>query len=290
MLSEPHPASYYKALDNEKKQVQCLLCPHTCVIAPGRRGKCRVRQNNGGALFALNYAQVTAAALDPVEKKPLKRFFPGKQVFSLGTFGCNLSCSFCQNWRISQQEAQAAPVMPEEAVQKALELVPQGNIGLAYTYAEPLIWYEYVLDTARLLRQAGLKNILVTNGYINPEPLKELLPYLDAVNMDIKAFTDGFYQRVCGGTLGPVLENARAIAASAHLEITTLIIPGLNDSAEEIEQLAAHIAEIDRNIPLHLTRYFPNYKLAEPATSLESMRQARDRASLHLRDVFLGNI
>jgi pyruvate formate lyase activating enzyme len=250
-----------------------------------------VRVNREGTLFAENYAKVTAAALDPLEKKPLKRFFPGKKIFSLGTFGCNLSCGYCQNWQISQSDTVRADlVLPEEAVKKAQELQAYGNIGLAYTYAEPLIWYEYVLDTARLARAAGLKNVLVTNGYINPQPLQEVLPYLDAVNLDIKSFTEDFYRRVCGGSLRPVLKNAAIIAESAHLEITTLLIPGFNDSPEEIGRLASCIAAIDKNIPLHLTRYFPYYKFAQPATSLESMYKARDRAAVYLSDVFLGNI
>ena len=274
-------------------EVQCLLCPHGCVIAKGQVGRCRVRKNIDGELSSLNYGLVTAAALDPIEKKPLHRFFPGKLVFSLGTFGCNLACSYCQNWQIAHQEQErvsATYLTPEEAIAKAKELIPLGNIGIAYTYSEPLMWYEYVLDTAKLAREAGLRNILVTNGYLNPKPLKELLPFIDAVNLDIKAFTEGFYHELCQGRLDPVLSSAKLFADKCHLEITTLLISGQNDNLEEIAALAQWIAQLDRSIPLHLTRYFPNYKLQLPPTPYESMQKAKEVAEGFLDDVFLGNI
>jgi len=281
----------YAVRINEQKEVQCLLCPHVCRIPLGQNGLCQVRYNNQGNLELLNYGRVTAASLDPIEKKPLKRYQPGKSVFSIGSFGCNLFCGYCQNWRISHGKAPESQYLsPKDAVKKAQELVPYDNVGVAYTYSEPLMWYEYVLDTAKLVKEAGLKNILVTNGYINPKPLKELLPYIDAVNLDIKAFGEGFYHEVCGGKLAPVLENAEIIAKNCHLEITTLLIPDLNDSNEEIEELAASIAAIDKKIPLHLTRYFPNYKFSVPSTPIEVMYKAKEIADKHLTDVFLGNI
>lgn len=273
------------------KEIQCLLCPHVCRILPNNRGLCRVRFNNDGKLQLLNYGQVTAEALDPIEKKPLKRYYPGKSVFSIGSFGCNLFCGFCQNWHISQEkDPQSHYLSPEHAVKKAQELVPYGNIGIAYTYSEPLMWYEYVLDTARLVKEAGLKNILVTNGYINPKPLKALLPYIDAVNLDIKSFKGDFYHEVCGGSLAPVLKNAAIFAKSCHLEITTLLIPRLNDTSQEIEKLAQYIAAIDDKIPLHLSRYFPNYKFSIPSTPVEAMYEARNIAAKYLADVFVGNV
>ena len=272
-------------------EIQCLLCPHGCVIPEGGRGLCRVRKNIDGKLYVLNYGLVTAAALDPIEKKPLQRFYPGKQIFSLGTFGCNLACSFCQNWQIAQQDEVAGSFLPpEEAVAKAQELRPLGNIGIAYTYSEPLMWFEYVLETARLAQKAGLKNILVTNGYLNPRPLKELLPFIDAVNLDIKAFTREFYQDLCQGRLAPVLNSAKLFAANCHLEITTLLVPGRNDNPEEIAALAQWIACLDPQIPLHLTRYFPNYKLQLPPTSREAMQKGQKVAEKYLAYVYLGNV
>lgn len=284
-------AMYWIMTEGEKKEVQCLLCPHVCRIREGGRGICRVRRNEGGRLIAANYGLVTAVALDPIEKKPLRRYAQGKSILSLGTFGCNLGCGFCQNWQIAHgEEPPYRYLSPEEAVAKAQKALPSGNIGLAYTYSEPLMWYEYVLDTAKLTKEAGLQNILVTNGYINPRPLKELLPYLDAVNLDIKAYTEGFYQEICGGTLPPVLESARLFAAGCHLEITTLIIPDRNDSQDEIGALARWIAHLDPEIPLHLSRYFPNYKMDTPPTPIETMLLAKKAASRHLRHVFLGNV
>ena len=286
-----HEARYWIKKDAGKKEVQCLLCPHVCVIPPDKTGLCRVRRNQEGSLVVTNYARVTAAALDPVEKKPLKRFMPGQTVFSLGTFGCNLACGFCQNWTIAHGDAPDYRVItPREAVEQARRYIPFGNIGIAYTYSEPLMWFEYVLDTAKLVREAGLKNVLVTNGYINPKPLQELLPYIDAVNLDVKAFTGDFYSDVCKGKLDPVLRSARLFAESCHLEITTLLVTGLNDSPEEVGRLAEWIASLDQNIPLHLTRYFPNYKMKLPATPLDTLIAARETAGRYLTDVFLGNV
>lgn len=284
-------ASYNIIKDGEKKIIQCLLCPHVCTIPAGKTGLCRVRFNDQGELKLINYGKVTAAALDPIEKKPLKRYMPKSRVFSLGTFGCNFTCGFCQNWKIAQQEGPPYHCLsPREAVVKALELEPFGNIGIAYTYSEPLMWFEYVLETAKLARQNGLKNILVTNGYINSRPLKELLPYLDAVNLDIKSFSEGFYQDVCQGKLQPVLDNARLFAESCHLEITTLLVPGLNDSTQEIKELASWIASINEHIPLHLSRYFPNYRFNFPPTPVEKMYEAKKTAEQYLKHVFVGNL
>lgn len=284
-------AEYWITTDKDKNIVQCLLCPHVCVIPENGKGLCRVRQNRSGTLELLNYGKVTAIALDPIEKKPLKLFQPQTSILSLGTFGCNLACRFCQNWSIAQTDETATEYLaPGEAVELALKLAARGNIGIAYTYSEPLMWYEYVLDTAKLARDAGLENVLVTNGYLNPKPLKKLLPYIDAVNLDIKAYTEGFYHDMCRGSLAPVLRNARIIAGYCHLEITTLIIPGMNDSPEEIGNLASWIAQIDKDIPLHLSRYFPNYRLNIPPTPLSTLKAAGDKAKESLKHVFLGNV
>lgn len=282
---------YWIVSDPKSRRVQCLLCPHVCVISPGEKGRCRVRSNKDGKLHVENYGLVTACAIDPLEKKPLKRFYPGKNVLSLGAFGCNLACGFCQNWRIAQGETPPSRYLsPEEAVEKALKYVSAGNIGIAYTYSEPLMWYDYVLDTAKLVKKAGLKNILVTNGYINPKPLTGLLPYLDAVNLDVKAFTNQFYQKVCQGTLQPVLKSAQAFAEHCHLEITTLVIPALNDSPDEIRELSQWIKGINPNIPLHINRYFPNYHMSLAPTPVETMERLKSVAQEALPYVFLGNV
>lgn len=288
-----HTASDWIVIDPEQKKVQCLLCPHVCRIPPDGRGICRVRHNQGGKLEVSNYGLITAATLDPLEKKPLKRFMKGKKVFSLGTVGCNLTCSFCQNWSIAHGDlAQGEYLTPEDVLARAQDLVEDGNIGIAYTYSEPLMWYEFVLDTASLVKESGsgLKNVLVTNGYLNPRPLKRLLPYIDAVNLDIKANTEGFYQDICGGRLAPVLTSARLFAEYCHLEITTLLVTGLNDDPEEVERLASWVAGIDRKIPLHLTRYFPAFRLKLPPTPLQRLEKAKTAAEKHLDYVFLGNV
>lgn len=286
-----HPARCWVKKNEEKAEVRCLLCPHNCTLRPGEKGVCRARGNIDGELVSFNYGCVTALNLDPVEKKPLKRFMPGRRVLSLGTFGCNLSCAFCQNWAIAQ--AKKPPyemISPQEAVEKALHMVPYGNVGLAYTYSEPAVWYEYVLETAKLARESALKNILVTNGYINPQPLLELIPYIDAVNLDVKAFTDDFYRELCGGSLHPVLKSAEIFARHCHLEITTLLIPSRNSGTDEIRALAKWIAGLDENIPLHLSRYFPRYKMTDPPTNLETLQAAKKAAEEWLATVSLGNV
>lgn len=286
-----HEAMFWSPMQDGDKKVRCILCPHGCVIPPGGFGLCRVRKNMEGILYAVNYGEVTAAALDPIEKKPLKKYMPGTYIFSLGTFGCNLACGFCQNWTIAHGENPPSSFLsPEKAVALARELLPRGNIGLAFTYSEPLMWYEYVLDTAQAAKKAGLKNILVTNGYINPQPLKELLPFIDAVNLDIKAYTEEFYIDVCKGKLRPVLTSAKLFAEACHLEVTTLIIPGFNDDPEGIRSLAKWLAGIDPDIPLHLSRYFPNYKFDLPPTPRQTVERAARAAGEYLRNIYMGNM
>lgn len=241
-------------------------------------------------LYAANYGYAASAALDPMEKKPLYHFYPGSTIFSLGAVGCNLKCGFCQNWQISQQEAPAFEIPPDEAIRLARAYRSHGCVGLAYTYSEPFMWYEWVLDTCRLARREGLKNVLVTNGFINEDPLQELLPLVDAMNIDVKAFRPGFYRRVCKGKLEPVLATVeRAYKAGCHVEVTTLLIPGLNDSDEELEALAGWLASLGEDIPYHLSRYFPNYQFDLPPTPLATLERARRIARKKLRYVYLGN-
>ena len=269
-------------------KVQCRVCPHECIIAEGRTGICLCRKNVGGRLRPMNYARVTSAGMDPIEKKPLYHFHPGKDILSLGTWGCNFKCDFCQNWQISQQEASTQHLPPAEAVETARR---HGSVGIAYTYNEPTIWYEYVLDTARLARKAGLVNVLVTNGHINAAPLERLLEVVDAMNIDLKAFTEAFYARHCKGRLAPVLETARTAAKRCHVETTTLLIPGENDSEEELTQLRDWIVEnLGPDSPTHLSAYFPRHKLRAPATPLESLTRGRDILSERLDYVYIGNV
>jgi pyruvate formate lyase activating enzyme len=282
-------ASYYEKIEDSK--VHCYLCPHNCVIKPDRTGACRARKNYGGELYSLNYGRITSMGLDPVEKKPLNRFHPGKLVLSAGTFGCNLKCSFCQNWSIAHQEAETVSVSPEELAEKAAGLKERGNIGIAYTYNEPSIWYEFVYDTAKLAKEKGLANILVTNGFISRKPLEDLLPYIDAMNIDVKAFAAKFYSSICGAVLDNVKETVEISARRCHIEVTTLVISGLNDSMEEIGKLSEWLASISPEIPLHLSRFFPNYKMVDrPPTPVDTLEKARDKAREYLRYVYLGNV
>ncbi len=278
-------AAYYEKLDAGR--VHCHLCPHNCKIGEGRVGVCGVRRNRGGALYSEIYEQVASVAMDPIEKKPLYHFHPGSSILSMGTRGCNFACEFCQNWQISQEEAPTSTLASQAAVETARR---EGSIGIAYTYNEPLIWFEYVLETAKLAREAGLVNVLVTNGYASPEPFEELLPYVDAMNMDIKAIRPEFYKRLCHGTLEPVLANAKAASRRTHLEVTNLIIPGHNDTDAEFEELGRWIAgELGTQIPTHLSAYFPRYRLKAPPTPVETLERAYGIISKHLRYVYLGN-
>lgn len=239
----------------------------------------------------MNYGKVSSFAMDPVEKKPLHRFHPGSFLLSAGSFGCNLKCSFCQNWTISHENPETVEVSPRFIVDEALKYRDKGCIGIAYTYNEPMIWYEFVYDTSKAAREAGLKNVLVTNGFVNREPLEEILPFIDAMNIDVKAFTAKFYKDVCKAALDDVKRTVEISAAKCHVELTTLVIPGLNDSIEEIGAIARWIAGIDPEIPLHLSRFFPNYLMRDkPATPRETLEKARDEARKHLKYVYLGNV
>jgi len=283
-----HEARYYEKLADGA--VRCRLCPHHCRIAPGEVGTCRVRKNEEGTLVSLIYGRVTSVGLDPIEKKPLYHFYPGTSILSLGTVGCNFSCTFCQNWQISQAQSPVGtgPLAAEGAVREATK---RGAIGIAYTYNEPTIWFEYVLETATLARQAGLKNVLVTNGYISPEPLEELLPVIDALNIDLKSMDRDFYVKLCGGTLEPVLRTIKRAARSALVEVTHLVIPGHNDSDDQFQRLADWVAgEVGPDTPTHLSAYFPHYHLQAPPTSLKDLQRAYRIFSERLNYVYLGNV
>jgi len=273
-------------------RVQCEICPHHCKIEEGQVGLCKGRINLSGKIISENYGKLTGFALDPIEKKPLYHFYPGSKILSIGSYGCNLNCPFCQNCDISMVgggELETQEVTCEELVEKAVEHKNKGNIGIAYTYNEPLIGYEFVRDCASLAKQKGLKNVVVSNGYICEEPLKELLPIIDAFNIDLKGFTEEFYHKL-RGDLATVKRTIELVAEKSHLEITTLIIPGENDSEVEMKELSGWIASINPEIPLHISRFFPRWKMQDKeATPVKQVYRLARIARGNLMNVYEGN-
>ncbi len=285
-------AGYYKKLDQE--DVQCLLCPHRCIVSKGERGECGVRENREGKYYSLVYNRPCAIHLDPVEKKPLFHVYPGEKVFSLATAGCNLGCLFCQNWQISQarpEEVQYIELSPEDIIKKVKEL---NSKLIAYTYSEPTIFFEYMLDIAKKAKKEGIVNTCHSNGYINPEPLKELLELIEAANIDLKGFTQQYYKEMCKGELKPVLNSLKQIKKSGtHLELTTLIVPTKNDKPETIRQMCKWIKnELGEDVPLHFSRFYPRYKLQNlPPTPVETIEMARQIAlEEDIRYIYIGNL
>jgi pyruvate formate lyase activating enzyme len=285
-------AMYYEKLPDGK--VRCVLCPHNCVIPPEDYGICGVRVNEKGMLYSTVYQMVSSMAFDPIEKKPLYKFHPGSYILSVGTAGCNFKCPYWQNYSIARVEpdtVDTVKVTSEELVEKALQLKDQGNIGIAFTYNEPTIWYEFVYETAKLSKEKGLENVLVTNGYINPEPLGNLLPYIDAMNIDLKGYSEGFYRDICKGKLESVKKTIELAAKKCHVEITTLVIPGLNDSPEEMTEMCKWLASVSPDIPLHLSRFFPRYMMTDkPPTPLKTLSDLQGIASRYLNNVYMGNV
>jgi len=274
-----------------KDKLHCYLCPHNCLIEKGHKGKCNVRYHeDDGKIYTINYGEITSASLDPIEKKPLYYFKPGSKILSVGSYGCNFICGFCQNYSISQYKAKSEFVSKEDLVNTILG--EKDNIGVAFTYNEPSIWYEYVYDCAKHLKDLDKESsvVLVTNGYISEEPLKRLLPFVDAMNIDLKSFSNKYYKELCGGSLKPVLKTIEIASKACHVEVTTLLVSGENDNLEEVEEIAKFLSSIDKNIPLHLTRYFPKYKLNNPCTDVNFMKEAEKNAKVHLNKVILGNI
>lgn len=271
----------------EDGKIKCELCPVGCVIAQGKIGVCMGRQNKNGNLYAINYGNVVSIAIDPIEKKPLYHFHPGTRILSTGPNGCNLKCGHCQNWTISQVKSPTEYVSPEEMVELAFKY---RSVGIAYTYTEPVIWYEYIADTAKLAKEKNLKNVLVTNGYICEKPLTEILPVIDAMNVDVKSMDDEFYRKVCKGKVGPVLKSVElAVKNGNHVEITNLIMPTLNDSEEQLQRLIDWVAALDDRIPVHFSRYFPAYKTDLPPTPISTLQKAYDLAKRKLKHVYVGN-
>ena len=284
-------ARFYTPAD---EGVKCLLCPHHCRIREGGRGLCRSRECRDGKLYALSYGRPCALAIDPVEKKPLNHFMPGTRCLSLSCTGCNLSCRWCQNSDISQaapEQVESAEWSPEEIVDAALR---RGLPSIAYTYTEPLTWWEYMYDIVVLAREKGLRNILVTAGFAEKEPMRELLPYVDAANIDIKSMDDAFYRKYCGSGLAPVLENTLLMhSAGIHVEVTNILVTSLNDSEEQVSALCRWMVESGlRDVPLHFSRFFPRYRFTDVGpTPKPTLLRAREVALSHgIRTVHLGNV
>ena len=284
----------FQKLEGDK--VRCGLCSHRCLIAPGKRGICAVRENRDGVLYTLVYDKVIARNIDPIEKKPLFHFLPGSRSYSLATPGCNFRCKHCQNADISQLPRDHGGtivgdhVTPEAIVESALR---QGCASISYTYTEPTIYFELAYDTAKLAVQAGLRNVFVTNGYITPEALGEIRPYLHAANIDLKGFTEEFYRNICGAKLQHVLDAIRLYREfGIWIELTTLVIPGLNDSDEELREIARFIKSVDENIPWHVSRFHPTYLLMDkPITPVTTLKRARQIGlDSGLRYVYEGNV
>jgi pyruvate formate lyase activating enzyme len=287
-------AMLYEKLDS--KSVHCYLCAHHCKIANSKFGICGVRQNIDGKLYTLVYAQAIAADVDPIEKKPLYHFLPSTTSYSIATIGCNFKCGFCQNWQISQASIKDGSIltgyklMPEQIVKQAKK---NNCSSISYTYTEPTIFFEYAYDTAKLAKQAGLHNIFVTNGFMTKQALDAIRPYLDAANVDLKSFSDDYYKKNCKAHLQPVLDSIKYMKElNMWVEITTLIIPGENDSEEELNQIAKFIAQTGKDIPWHISRFHPDYQFTDyPPTSMDTLRKAREIGkSQGLRYIYMGNV
>lgn len=286
-------AMFYEKIDN---YINCKLCPHRCSkLKEGQRGACGVREvkkDDDGSLklYSINYGEITSISMDPIEKKPLYNFYPGSNILSIGSFGCNFKCSFCQNYAISQNRPQSNYVPPEEMANISLEI--NNNLGLAFTYNEPSIWYEYVYDVCKAIKEINKdhKTVLVTNGFICEEPLRKLLPYIDALNVDLKG-NDEYYKRLCFGGLKAV-ENTIKVASEmgCHIEVTTLLIPNENTDDITLRELGEFLGSVDKNLTLHVSRYFPRYKMDKPKTPLDDMKRAYEFLSKYLNNIYLGNL
>ena len=285
-------AAFYKKLDKEK--VQCFLCPHECTISMGKRGICHVRKNVVGKLVSENHGQVCSLHFDPIEKKPLYHFYPGSTIYSVGSVGCNLHCKFCQNCEISQTNVDDFPFLKEYPAREIVRLALQrkDNIGIAYTYNEPIVWFEFMMDIAKIAHKEGLKNVMVTNGFINPGPLMELMPFMDAFSVDLKAFNDDFYRKITSSKLNPVLETLKTLKRNnKYFEITNLVITAENDNEKEFAEMVKWISgELGKGTVLHISRYHPMYKMTHPATSVHKLLDFYNIAKEKLDFVYVGNV
>lgn len=278
-------ASYWNKLENNK--VQCVLCPKKCEIIENKTGFCGIRQNIEGILYATQYGKSSGTQMDPIEKKPLYHFYPTKYILSVGSIGCNFRCQFCQNWHLVEKKASIEEITSLEIVNLTKE---NNSFGISYTYNEPFINFEFVLETAKLARENGLKNVLVTNGFYSPDAWNEMMPYIDALNIDLKYINKDRYEKISYGELEPVQQTIKSAYKNCHVEITNLIVPTLNDTQEDMEGIVDFIAGVSDEIPLHFSRYHPAYKFSLPPTSAETMRTAYQIASKKLKYVYIGNI
>ena len=279
-------ALYYEKIKGDK--VRCRLCPHLCGIDEGTKGKCRLRENVKGTLYARSYGRTVTANIDPIEKKPLYHFMPGSLILSIGPNGCTLACDHCQNWNIAQESAPTRYIDPQELAAMAAR---GESIGVAFTYTEPLLWFEYIRDAAPILGARGLKSVLVTNGYLNEDPAREIASLVDGMNIDLKSVRDEFYKEWCGGRVEPVKRFIEIAAAATHVEVTNLVIPGLNDSPEDIGDLVDWLAGISSDIPIHFSRFFPHFRMGDrPPTPRETLEMACEIARKKLDYVYIGNI
>ncbi|MFH1459574.1 MAG: AmmeMemoRadiSam system radical SAM enzyme [Candidatus Omnitrophota bacterium] len=286
-------SQYYLVKDN--LQVQCIKCPYQCLIKNHQRGFCRVRENQGGKLYSITYANPCAVHVDPIEKKPFFHVLPGSQSYSIATVGCNLRCKFCQNWQISQsdpEDIKSVYLEPEDIVAGARQTK---CLSIAYTYTEPTVFYEYCLDISKIAQGYGIKNVMHSNGYINPDPLRKLVKHLDAVNVDLKSFSDDYYQKVCQGDLTTVTNSLKIIKQElgVWLELTNLVVPTLNDYPDQIKMMCDWIVqELGQEVPLHFSRFYPTYKLSSlaptPLSTLEKAYQIAKQAGLYF--VYIGNV
>ena len=275
---------YYEKLNESR--VQCRLCPHRCIMGTGEIGKCGVRKNIEGELISLNYGKISGLHMDPIEKKPIHFYMKGTQTLSVGSYGCNFHCPFCQNYTIAKSVPLTIEMGPEDIVREALQ---RGAPSISFTYNEPTVFYEMVLDTAKLGKKKGLKNILVTNGYMEKEPLKELMPFIDATNVDLKGFNSQRYRKVFGGNLEIVKQNIGYFHQNLHLEVTTLVVTGINDQKAELISLFQWLAAISPEIPLHLNRYYPSYEYHEAPTDIDFLLEMKGEAKKVLKRVRCGN-
>ena len=284
-------------LENEDAKIRCLLCPHRCLIKEGQSSRCLSRKDIGGKLYSLNYGKVLGAALDPIEKKPLYRFYPSSYIFSVGTFGCNFDCLFCQNHSLVHSVPEKIEektnnyrdeVSPEELIGAVLKMP---SIGIAFTYNEPTVWYEYIKDVLPLAKEKDLKTVLVTNGFIEEEPLHGILPMVDAMNIDLKSFSPQFYTKVCKGKIEPVINTIKKAASEIHVEVTCLVIEGYNSGDDEMEALSQMLSKIRPDIPLHISAFYPAYKMRDKVpTRPETIRRLCKTAQRNLKYVYPGNI
>ncbi|MDC7220514.1 MAG: AmmeMemoRadiSam system radical SAM enzyme [Spirochaetales bacterium] len=274
-------------------RVECVLCPRHCVLSPGQTGFCGVRANREGKGLSLNYGSLSAVQIDPIEKKPLSHFKPGTDILSLGSYGCNLSCLYCQNHQIARDSDLFRFARGGEEITPSmiLEQLAAPLAGVAYTYNEPTVWWEFMIDCAGLVKEKGFANVMVTNGYIEPEPLRELLPLIDAFSVDLKGYSEEFYRDVSGGRLAPVKRTLKSIVeAGRHLEVEYLVVPGKNDEEASFEELMLWYArELGADVPLHINRYFPRHKMSLPATPIDRLLALYDIACKYLSHVHIGN-